>query len=259
MLIENLEKRLKELEKVAICYSGGIDSSFLLLFANKVLPKENVLGIIANGQMLPQKDCQEAIDFLKENNLSYIEIDYNPLEIQEFKQNRKDRCYHCKKSLMSKIIKKANEQGFKNILDGTNQDDTKTYRPGIKAKKELNIISPLEEIGFTKENIREEAKKIGITFWNKPSNSCLATRFPYDTTLTEENLKKVDQAETLIKTLGIPKTRLRVHGDIARIEVEEKYFDLILENKTLPHQIKSLGFKHITLDLEGIKSGSFDA
>lgn len=243
MLLEELEKRLKELKKVAICYSGGIDSSFLVYLANKTLSKENVIAIIANGEMIPRKDYKEAIDFLKQNNFKYIEIEYKPLEIPEFKENRKDRCYHCKKSLMSKALKVANKAGFKHILDGSNIDDTKTYRPGMKAKQELNIISPLEDLGFTKQDIRQNAKNLGIKFWNKPSNSCLATRFEYDTTLTKELLEKVEQGEEYIKSLGIPKTRLRIQGNTARIEVDEEYIPLIIENQELYQKIKELGFR----------------
>lgn len=258
MSLEKLEQRLRKLEKVAVCYSGGIDSSFLLFVANKVLFRENVLAVIANGIMMPKKDYNDAINFLIENKFNYIEISYNPLEIPEFRENKKERCYYCKKNLMSSIIEISNQNGFYNVLDGTNLDDTFNYRPGIKAKEELNIISPLKETGFSKELIRKEAQKLEIKFWDKPSNSCLATRFPYNTILTEENLKKVELAEQIIKDLGISKTRVRVHGDIARIEVDKKYFEIIVKNEKAIGKIKELGFKFVTLDLMGLKSGSFD-
>ena len=168
------------------------------------------------------------------------------------------RCYECKKALMSKAIDVAKQNGFKNVLDGSNLDDTKQYRPGIKAKKELGIISPLEEVGFTKCDIQRSAKELEIKAWDKPANACLATRFPYGVKLSKEDLKKVEKAEEIIKKLGIKNTRVRIHGDIARIEVEEKDFEVILKNKNKVEQIKKLGFKYITLDLMGIKSGSFD-
>lgn len=257
-MFKKLENRLKELKKVAIAFSGGIDSSFLLYSANKVLGRENVLAIIGNGQMIPRKDYAEAIEFLKENNFAYIETKVDCLEVLEFKENHKDRCYYCKKSIMSKIIKIAKENGFDTVCDGKNVDDTKVYRPGNNATKELGIISPLEECGFSKKDIRENAKMLGIPFWNKPSNSCLATRFPYNTILTNENLKKVENAEEIIKSLDIPTTRVRVHENIARIEVEKQYFDKILNNLQIVEQIKELGFDYVTLDLEGLKNGSFD-
>ena len=169
-VFKKLEKRLKELGKIAVAFSGGIDSSFLLFSANKVLGKENVLAIIGNRQMIPRKDYKEAIEFLKENDFNYREIPVDCLEVLEFRENHKDRCYYCKKSIMTKVKQVARENGFNIVCDGKNVDDTKGYRPGQKATKELGIVSPLEECGFAKKDIRENAKNLGITFWDKPSN-----------------------------------------------------------------------------------------
>ena len=257
-MLNRLEEKLKEMKKVAISYSGGIDSSFLLYVANKILPRENALAIIANGAMVSRKDYEDAINFLKENNFQYREIEYNPLEIDAFRENHKDRCYYCKKNLLSNVKKEAEKNGFNIILDGKNADDLKVYRPGNKATEELNIISPLAEVGFDKKMIRDEAKKLGIKIWNKPSNSCLATRFPYNTILKKEDLRKVELGEELIKSLEIQKVRLRVHDDIARIEILKEDFKKILDNEEIIDKIKKLGFKFVTLDLSGIKSGSFD-
>lgn len=258
-MLEDLEEELKKLGKVAICFSGGIDSSFLLFVANKVLPRENVLAIIANGEMVPRKDYDEAIEFLKENDFKFKEIIYKPLEIPEFRENRKDRCYYCKKKLMSEIRKEANKNDFENLLDGKNADDLKVYRPGNKVAEELGIISPLAKLNFYKKDIRKYSKELGIKFWDKPSNSCLATRFLYDTTLTKENLKMVESSEEVIKELGIKKVRVREHNEIAKIEVEKENFEIILKHKGfIVEKLKEIGFKYITLDLEGIKSGNFD-
>lgn len=150
-MLKKLQDRLKELNKVAISFSGGIDSSFLLYVAKITLPKENVLAIIANGNMVPRKDYEEAIEFLKENKINYKEIEYKPLEIKEFKENRKDRCYFCKKKLMSSIKEEANKNSFENVLDGKNKDDLKVYRPGNKATEEVGIISPLQKLDFQKK------------------------------------------------------------------------------------------------------------
>ena len=257
-MLKELEDYLKKLHKVAIAYSGGIDSSFLLYVANKVLGKEKVIAIIANGCMISRKDYKDAINFLKQNNFHYREIPYNPLSIKEFKENSKDRCYYCKKNLMERIKKVANENGYTNVLDGKNLDDLKVYRPGNKASEELRIISPLADSGFSKKNIREEAHKLGLEIWNKPSNSCLATRFPYNTILTEKELKKVELSEEIIKSIGVKKVRVRVHGDIARIEVNKEDFKTILENEEIVNKIKEQGFNFVALDLSGFKSGSFD-
>ena len=266
---EILEKNIQSLGKVAIAYSGGIDSSYLLYVANQVLPQENVIAIIANGIMMARKDYEEAIQFLKENNFQYIEVPYKPLEITEFKENHKDRCYHCKKKLMTILKKVANENGYEHLLDGKNADDLTVYRPGNKATEEVGVISPLAKFEFNKEEIRQYSKRLGISFWNKPSNSCLATRFPYNTILTEEELKKVEQSEEIIKSLGIQKVRMRIHDTIARIEVNPEDFETILNNikykdvenrndKNIIEKIKDLGFSYVTLDLSGLKSGSFD-
>lgn len=257
-MLQKLKERIKELNKVAIAYSGGIDSSFLVYVANETLPKENVLAIIVNGQMLARQDYKEAIEFLEENKFNYMEIPYDALELDEFRSNDKNRCYYCKKNIMTKIKKIANDNGFENVLDGKNFDDTKVYRPGNKATKELQIISPLEEIGFTKEDIRKYSKQCKIKFWNKPSNSCLATRFPYNTVLTNDSLKKVEEAEKIIKNLDIPKVRVRIYNDTARIDIDKQYFELIVKNEEIVQKIKNLGFKFVTLNLLGLRSGNFD-
>lgn len=257
-MLEELEKYLKSLGKIAVAFSGGIDSSFLVCFANQVLPKGNVLAIIANGQMIPRKDYNDAIEFLKENKIQYREIPCDALATLEFRENHKDRCYHCKKSIMTKVKEIALQEGFENVLDGNNLDDTKVYRPGHKAVEELGIISPLEKNGFTKADIRKYSKQIGIKFWNKPSNSCLATRFPYNTVLTNEGLEKVNKAEEIIKNLGILNLRVRVHDEIARIEVNREDFSTILNNLEIVDELKKLGFKYVTLDLAGLQNGSFD-
>lgn len=258
MMVKELEIRLKELKRLAIAFSGGIDSAFLLFMANKVLGKDNVLAVIVNGQMISESDYNEAIDYLEENDFNYKVLKYNCLEVLQFRENHKDRCYYCKKCMMSMIKQAASENGFEYVADGKNADDTGVYRPGNRAAEELGIINILEQTGFTKHDIRNESKKLGIKMWNKPSNSCLATRFPYNTVLTDESLKKAEFAEEFIKSLGIQKVRVRVHGDTARIEVESRDFDILLENNQITEDIKKLGFKYVTLDLSGIKSGSFD-
>lgn len=259
-----LEQYLKTLKKVAIAYSGGIDSSYLLFVANKILSKEQVLAVIADGIMVPRQDYKDAITFLKENHFQYIEVPYKPLEITQFKENHRDRCYYCKKELMSTLKQVANENGYLYLLDGKNADDLTVYRPGNRATEELGIISPLAKFEICKEDIRAYSKILRIPCWNKPSNSCLATRFPYNTNLTAEGLKKVEQSEELLKSIGIKKVRVRIHNNIARIEVEPEDFEMILN--TIKHKkedniiekIRNLGFSYVTLDLLGLKNGSFD-
>lgn len=257
-MIEDLKQELLKLKKVAVAYSGGIDSSFLLYISNMVLGKENVIAVIGNGVMIPRKDYNQAIEFVKVNNFQYHELPIDCLEVLEFKENHKDRCYHCKKAIMSKIIDYAYSHGYNYVVDGKNTDDTKVYRPGNQATSELGVVSPLANANFDKQTIRHYSKEYGLSFWNKPSNSCLATRFPYNTILSNDSLKQVELVEEMIKNIGIPNCRARVHGDILRIEVDPSYFHMILDHRDMIDKLKALGFKFITLDLSGIKSGVFD-
>ncbi len=159
---------------------------------------------------------------------------------------------------MGEIIKKAAELGFDTVADGKNADDGKAYRPGAEAAKELGIVSPLYEAGMTKQDIRDAAKEMGLKTWDKASNSCLATRFPYDTELTEENFEKVEKAELLLALKGIPSGRVRLHGEIARIEIPKDRFNELISDQELIDNIKKSGFRYVTLDLEGFRSGSMD-
>ncbi len=255
--LKNLEDILKKYKKICVAYSGGTDSDFLLNAAKNVLG-ENVIAIIGNGEMMAEKDFEDAVRLAKKSGVKYYTIEADVFAVEEFKNNDKERCYYCKKNIMGEIIKTAKELGFEFVADGKNFDDNNAYRPGGKAVKELGIISPLYEACLTKAEIREYGKEMGIETWNKASNSCLATRFPYDTVLTSENFKKVEAAEKLIAQLNIPSGRVRLHGDIARIEVPKEYFAVFMENAELIKKIKEVGFRYITLDLEGFRSGSMD-
>lgn len=255
--LENLEKILFQYGKICVAYSGGTDSDFLLNVAKKVLGN-NVIAIIGNGAMVASKDYEEAINLAKSVGVEYYTIDADVFKVDEFRYNSKERCYFCKKNIMGGIIEKAKELGFSTIADGKNFDDGKVYRPGAKAAEEIGIVSPLFEAGFTKSEIRSEAKKMGLKTWDKASNSCLATRFPYDTQLTAEKFAMVEKAEKLIADAHIKSGRVRLHNDIARIEIPKEFFGEFMKNNSLIMKIKAVGFKYITLDLEGFRSGSMD-
>ncbi|WP_395013692.1 ATP-dependent sacrificial sulfur transferase LarE [Robinsoniella peoriensis] len=256
--LELLKKRLKELKKVAIAYSGGVDSNFLMSVARETLGKENVLAVLCSGAMLAQADYQEAVQLLKDKDVQYEILAMDVFTVSEFAGNDKKRCYYCKKNLMSKIIEMAKTQGYEVVLDGKNLDDAKVYRPGAAAAQELGICSLLYECGFTKQDIRNVSRELGIITWNKPSNACLASRFPYGTQLTAEKLKQVEDAERCLKELGIDSGRIRVHDRIARVEVAKEDFKCLLEHKDFVNKVKACGFDYVTLDLEGFRSGSFD-
>lgn len=254
--LEILQNNLKSYQKIAIAYSGGCDSNFLLQVAIKTLGKENVLAVICIGAMMSLEDQEHAKKLLKD--VQHLEIPVDVFSVDAFKHNDKKRCYYCKKKVMSTVIEEANKQGYTYIADGKNLDDEGVYRPGIEACKELGIISPLYDSKMTKKEIRKYSKELGIETHDKPANACLASRFDYNTLLTKENLIMVDKAEAIFHQLGIHYVRVRVQGNLARIEVEKEYFRQVIEDISVVEKIKALGFKYVTLDLQGITSGGYD-
>lgn len=252
--LEHLKQQLKSYQHVAIAYSGGCDSHFLYTIARETLGKDHVFAVICTGAMMANEDIEQAKWLLRDGFYEIVPIDV--FEILAFRYNQKERCYFCKKNIMSKVITKAKKKGFSFVLDGTNKDDLSVYRPGRKACEELHIISPLSS--FTKQEIRDYSKQLNITTFDKPANACLASRFPYDTLLTEEKLEKVDKIESLLHKKGIVHVRCRIHDDIVRIEAERKDFEKIISDQQLTENIKAYGFRFVTLDLNGITSGSFD-
>lgn len=253
-----LQENLRKYGKLCVAYSGGIDSRFLLEASVRTLGRENVLAVLCCGAMMPEAEVAEAVQGLEALGVRYDILDVDVLAIPQFAANEKKRCYFCKKYLMGRIREHAAQKGFSNVADGKNADDAKVYRPGAQAAEKLGICSPLFESGFGKQDIRACAKKWGIAIWNKPSQACLASRFPYDTVLTEEKLKKVERAEQILKTAGFVNCRVRVHGGIARIEVPVSDLETLAGKNGLAQEIKQLGFSFVTLDLEGIRSGVFD-
>ena len=255
--LDRLREYLSNFDKLCVAYSGGVDSDLLMNVAYEVL-KDNAVAVIGDGIMLSRKDLEDAENLARKTGIKYYVVKVDAFSVNEFKFNDKKRCYYCKKNIMGEIIKKANELGFYTVADGKNSDDGKVYRPGAEAARELGIVSPLYEAGMTKQDIRQAARELGLETWNKPSNSCLATRFPYDTELTAENFAKVEGAELLIAQKGIPSGRVRMHGDIARIEVPEDRCNELISDRKLIEDIKNFGFRYVTLDLEGFRSGSMD-
>lgn len=258
--LEKLHNILKDLRSVAVAYSGGVDSTFLLKVASDVL-KDKVIAVTATSSTYPERELNEAKKYADEFGVKHIIIVSEELEIEGFSKNPIDRCYYCKKELFTKIYKVANENGIEYVVDGSNYDDLGDYRPGMIAAKELKVISPLKEAQLTKQDIRELSKKYDLPTWNKPAFACLSSRFPYGHEITEEKLKMVERAEELLLSLGFRQVRVRHHGDIARIEVakeeREKFFNL----KTLDligEKLKEIGFTYVTMDLLGYRTGSMN-
>jgi uncharacterized protein len=208
---------------------------------------------------MPAREINEAMEFALSLGIDHKIIDLDFPEI--IRHNPKERCYLCKKILFSKIVEFANENGYQWIVDGTNADDTGEIRPGLRALKELSIKSPLAEAGLTKNEIRELLMKDGLAVWNKPAMACLLTRIPYETEVSEGMLRMIGMAEDYLSEKGYPGTRVRLHGDIARIECLPGYIGRIIndpEREQIVANLKELGFRYISLDLEGYRTGSMD-
>lgn len=259
---EEKEKKLAVLlEKcmpLAVAFSGGVDSTYLLHEAVKA-GKEKVTALIMKTPSVPERELDEAVAFCKSRGISFFVLPADPFSAAGFRENGRDRCYICKHFLFSALLEKAKEEGIPFVADGTNADDRKEFRPGLRALKELDIRSPLAEAGLTKKEIRELSEKEGLPTWNKPSFSCLATRFPYGEELTVEKLKRTEAAENLLADLGFTQRRVRVHGNLARIEVLPAEIPLLLERRDMiSSRLEELGFLYTTVDLKGFRSGSMD-
>ncbi|SHM43470.1 uncharacterized protein SAMN05660826_01012 [Caldanaerovirga acetigignens] len=259
--LEKLKDMIKNLGRVIVAFSGGVDSTFLLKVCLDVLGKENVLAVTARSSTYPARELEEAKELAKSFGANHEIIVSEELEVPGFSENPPERCYYCKKELFGQLVKIASERGFNFVLDGSNADDAGDFRPGMKAKDELGVKSPLKEAGLTKAEIRTLSQKMGLPTWNKPSFACLASRFPYGERITEEKLNRVGRAEDLLSELGFVQYRVRSHGDLARIEVSseeiERFFEKSLREKVVA-EFKKLGFVYVSLDLTGYRTGSMN-
>ena len=257
--IQKLRKILKAYKSVLVAFSGGTDSSFLLKAAVDFLGADKVLAITVKSELIPAEKVTEAENIAGKIGVRWESISIPVLSEKNFVKNPPDRCYICKKAILKKLKEIARKKGINEVAEGTNIEDTKQYRPGSKAIKELGVKSPLLEANFTREEIKKISRKLNMPSWNKNSFTCLATRFPYGTRLTKKKLKRVESAENLLAAKTFKKFRVRSHGDIARIEVPEKDFDKLLSHrKTIIAEFKKIGYDYVTLDIEGYRSGSMD-
>ncbi|MBN7772219.1 ATP-dependent sacrificial sulfur transferase LarE [Clostridium aminobutyricum] len=258
--LESLKSNIRSLESVAVAFSGGVDSSFLLKVAYDVLG-ENVVAVTARSSTYPEREYREAVEFAESYGIRHQVIVSEELEVEGFSDNPINRCYLCKNELFTKIKDIAQKANLKNVIEGSNYDDLADFRPGLAAVSELGIASPLREALLTKEEIRVLSKEMGLKTWDKPSFACLSSRFPYGEKITVERLRMIDQAEQFLLDLGFKQVRVRYHGDIARIEIHEKEFAKLLNpeiTQIIYTQFQQIGFLYAALDLKGYRTGSMN-
>jgi pyridinium-3,5-biscarboxylic acid mononucleotide sulfurtransferase len=251
---------LKGYGSLIVAFSGGVDSSFLLAMANEALNK-NLLAVTASSELFPEWETREAGDFAKSLGVEHLILQSRIMHRADFISNTKERCYLCKKHLIEELLTIANHRGIQYVAHGANIDDLSDYRPGFVAAQEMGIKSPLVDANLTKNDIRRLSKQMNLPTWNKPSLACLASRIPYGTPITVKDLKMVDQAEQVLFGLGFTGCRVRVHDKVARIEVDTKDIERIIDKKTrsfVLEKLRKIGFTHVAVDLEGYRQGSMN-
>lgn len=258
--LTKLQEYLRELGSVAVAFSGGVDSTFLLRVAHDTLG-DKVVAFTAASVFVPQRDVWEAKDFCEQQGIRHIVRHFDTLGIEGISLNPKDRCYLCKHALFSSFVAWAAEKGLGCVADGSNLDDDGDYRPGRRALKELGIKSPLYYAAMTKQDIRALSAKMGLATWNKPSFACLASRFVYGEELTAGKLDEVNRAEEYLMSKGFRQFRVRRHGNLARIELLPADIGRFMTGRLredVTEQLKAIGFDYVTLDLLGYRTGSMN-
>jgi uncharacterized protein len=256
----NLQDILKNMKRVLVAYSGGVDSTFLLKVALNVLG-ENVMAVIASSETYPEREYEDALRTAGKMGIEPRVIHTHELENPEFMNNPPERCYFCKKELFTRLKEIGAGENIPYVCDGANFEDRLDFRPGSEAARELGVRSPLKEAKLEKSEIRILSKELGLPTWNKPAMACLSSRFPYHTPIEKESLRRIEAAEEYIQGLGISRLRVRHHGQIARVELDPEDFSKVMNNKVrakIVARLKELGYFYVTLDLAGYRTGSMN-
>lgn len=257
--LEKLQAILHDMGSVAVAYSGGIDSTFLLKVAYDCLG-DRAVGLTAVSASLPEHERQEAEDIARQIGARHVLIESYETEDPRYLANASNRCYFCKVNVYDELVHYAQNNHFRFLVDGTNLDDVGDHRPGRQAARQKGVRSPLQEAGFTKAEIRELSRQLALPNWDKPAAACLSSRIPYGTTISVEMLSQVGQAELALRQMGFRQLRVRHHDQVARIELEPADFQAVLEKREeIVAALQSAGYLYVALDLAGFRSGSLNA